>query len=471
MKYSIYPHLTAKNAIFRSKTNLLIPIILFMGVLTYVAPVMGETIPEVVFARKQSPVDPLLVDAEKQIASLSGKIAANPKDSASYILLARILLRLGLEGEVSDVLSRMEQANPAGFMEEFQKSLRGDKQFCNEFIQYAYEKHGEEPAVRFIIAKSLREHNFLDRSKAALDMCFQSAVTPIPGAYALGADLALQENRYKDAVNFASKELEVDPSNNQARLFLIWGKNMCGEVGEKDFPVIEQIWKSRPWVRTDLGILYGEGLMRQGQYSRALSAMLVGICFNSGKVMQQKNNRNLQVILSKMTDEDIQQAISAFFSQERLDSVTSALVLLNVGRDLESIGRYRLAREFYAGSLQATSFFARASYLGLASVIHKQGLLAAQQGHPWENLYQTSYNFYTRALDYDPGDRTTRYKFERFYQAYNRLHDRQNPSVRDIAARLKATFKPAQPSQAAQSGGFDKPCAALNVQSFWGAVN
>lgn len=384
----------------------------------------SNTIPEVIYYHKTA--DPSLSD-ENVVNQLVSQIEKRPGQPDNYIRLARLVLQMGLENTACDTLDKMERECHGSFMREFRRSLDGDELFAQEFLMYAQQKYYAHPEVQYYTAKALREHNFLDKAKDLLDKLIAKG-TYVKGAYSLAADIALQEQRWSDAFKFANLELKHNHGDQNAMQYRLWSMNKLGILSDSESVALKQTYDGNP-ARTDIGVLYGDYLVRNRRSQEALNPLLYGITATSDDRMQQLAESDLSRVFSQQSDTQIDSAFYAFLRLQNPDVLMKSLLQLRVARVLITTGRYALARRYLTESLNTSTYFAAGAYKDLARTAELQGL---------ENDAQ---QFYEKAFSIDPNDKATWLQYQRFKSAMERKRQRQRGSSRDLAGRLKSTLQ------------------------------
>lgn len=403
---------------------------LSLYVVAFAQPVIASsTIPEVIFRHKEPDV---AISNEHVVNELAAKIDKNPHVVSNYIHLARTLLQMGLENMAADTLERMEANCPGSFMRAFSESIEGDQQFAQEFLIFAQQKYYAQPQVQFYTAKMLRQYNFLDKSEEILAKLAGSG-TYVRGQYALSADLALQQHKWEDAYRNAEKELKRDPSNLDAQQYRLWAMNKLGLLTDAEGENLKVLYLRDPR-RTDIGVLYGDYLLRRHRFSDATLALLQGLTATSDEKVFDLAVKDLSRIFSRLSDPEIDSAVKTVLSDARADALLSSLVYLKVGRVLTSSGRYALARKYLEQSLAFSTYFAAGTYHDLARVAQLQGDESAAQ------------EYYEKAFNVNPNDAVAWKQFTQFRGTLERRRQRKQSEKRDVAARLKKGLTPDSPA-------------------------
>lgn len=347
--------------------------------------------------------------------------------------LAQAVLQMGLENTACETLDKMERVCPGSFMNQFRKSLDDDELFAQEFLSYAQEKYYAQPEVQYYIAKALREHNFVDKARDSLDKLTGRGVY-VKGAYSLAADIALQEQRWSDAYKYSNKELKHNPSDLNAIQYRLWAMNKLGILSDADAPALKATYDSNP-ARTDIGVLYGDYLVRNRRTEEAINPLLHGLTATSDEKMLQMAETDLSRIFAKQSDTQIDNTFYNFLRQQNPDALLKSLLQLKVARVLTTTGRYELAKRYLTESLATSAFFSAGLYKELARVAELQGSESDAQ------------QYYERAFSIDPNNKATWLQYQQFKAAMERKKQRRLAEQRDIAGRIKKVIQPPADSQ------------------------
>lgn len=385
----------------------------------------SNTIPEIIY-HHQAPDSTL--SNEDAVNRLMVQIEKQPNKPENYVRLAQAVLQMGLENSACETLDKMERACPGSFMNEFRKSLDDDELFAREFLMYAQLNYYAQPEVQYYIAKALREHNFVDKARDVLDKLTARGYY-VKGAYSLAADIALQEQRWSDAYKYATKELKHNPSDLNAVQYRLWAMNKLGILSDAEAPALKAAYVSNP-ASTDIGVLYGDFLVRNRRPEEAVKPLLHGLTATSDERMLQLAETDLCRIFAKQTDPQIDDMFYSFLRQQNPDVLLKSLLQLKVARVLITTGRYELAKRYLTDSLSTSTFFSAGLYKDLARVAELQGSESDAQ------------QYYERAFSIDPNNKATWLQYQQFKAAMERKKQRKLASQRDIAGRIKKVLQP-----------------------------
>jgi Tfp pilus assembly protein PilF len=356
-------------------------------------------------------------DAPSLLEEVAGIVKANPKSARAHLLAGRLYERSGFNELAEQEYIKADELDPStphAVLDLFLLKLESDDlSGAWERLGYLMSRFPNDPAVSLMKAMILEGAGKNEKAEQMLEAALKNKQKRTGVATAV-ASTRLRQKRPAEAWELVQTDLARDP--NYFRANVVAGEALMQlNQTERATKYLQKAYDMNPLDRNFVNV-YATNLYRAGLYAKALEPALIYLSEQTDASKMTKAKMQVIVLLRKLSDKDIQDAIAA--ADKKLDKTQwQGRLQLALGDIFDSLGKRKLAEQAYGNGIELLPDMGR-PYYRLAMDYEKDG------------RSQDAFMLYQKAYELQPQDQQVKSAFTRFYQRATNRHN-------DIAWRLK----------------------------------
>lgn len=417
MSFKVLDVNRARSNVFASKGLFALLIFVFISQNSYAESHVHSGKPdEVAMIQAQLNSDKNVRGAMDKLQSLLSK---DPNNIEAHMMLGKIFQLLGFESMADDEFHKVDQLDPTkptSVLNLFQNKLAAEGGMAAyEYLRYVERRFPNDPSVLLMEGMLARMRGELAKSEFFYKLALEKSPST-PGIYTAIAAVRLKQQRFKDALELAEKDLSLKKDHPAANLAKAQSLMALGDF-ERAIPPLRVAYIGVQDKRAVADLL-SRALISNGEYSEAIEPTLVCMSLtplNERDTIEQLKAR-IGIVLRHVKGSELLNSLQ-IASRYVLNSESLAALYFACGDVLVKARQYAAAEKCFEDGIPMAPYHGR-PYLRL-------GILQEQKGD-----YSAALSSYSKAYQYNPDDREIAARLAR-------LIKRAPIQDRDIAWYLK----------------------------------
>lgn len=330
-------------------------------------------------------------DFNQALDSLQSLLKREPRNVEAHMMCGKVLQHLGYEGLADEqyrLADQLDPSKPDSILMLFHNKLKSQGPgAAYEYLQYVQRRFPRDPSV--LVMQGLMEK---DKTKA--EFYYRDAMESNPNTPGLATWLGvlrLEQGKYREAMEFADRDLKLKADSLEANLVKAKALVLLYRYKEA-IPYLQTALKGA-YDRRSVADLLSRSLISTGQFGEALEPTLTCLAYIPMKersAVDQIKTR-LFVILQHVNANELINTLAVVRRSVQI-SEQMAMLYFASGDVLDRLGKTKLAEEAFTEGIKLSPYHGR-PFLRLGIIFERRG------------DYERAFQYYLRAFQLDQTDR------------------------------------------------------------------